>query len=168
MRTWVEIRNAVRNNLYGKGVPGEGSRKADIVIVGEAPGANEEVMGRPFIGREGKVLRRILKEAGISAEKLYITNAVKVRPPENRRPTRDEIDYWRPLLKAEIALIKPKKVIALGVVARQSLYSLPKEVEIIRLPHPGAARYRSDIIKKIKKGIVAAAEERVWREGHLE
>jgi len=129
MKTWRAIDSAVKNNLYGKGVPGEGNRKAKVVLVGEAPGKSETLYGRPFIGREGRMLRRVLDEAGIDLKDVYITNAVKVRPPGNRTPTTDEINYWRPTLMAEL-----------------------------NLPHPGALRGGRKFLSRLKKGLETASE----------
>jgi len=158
MKTWRAIDSAVKNNLYGKGVPGEGNRKAKVVLVGEAPGKSETLYGRPFIGREGRMLRRVLDEAGIDLKDVYITNAVKVRPPGNRTPTTDEINYWRPTLMAELNLINPEQVITLGNTARRAVYQRPREAKIIFLPHPGALRGGRKFLSRLKKGLETASE----------
>jgi DNA polymerase len=103
-------------------VPGEGSVNADIMIIGEAPGANEDLSGRPFVGAAGTLLRKILREIGFDEEKIYITNVVKCRPPGNRKPNKDEIDACSPYLRRQIIYIKPKIIIALGNVAGEWIF----------------------------------------------
>jgi len=98
-----------------KAVAGEGSAHSRIIIVGEAPGANEENDGRPFVGRGGKLLRNTLNEFKVND--VYITNIVKHRPPKNRRPTQKEIVACSPYLKFEIDFIKPEVILALGRTA---------------------------------------------------
>jgi uracil-DNA glycosylase len=95
-------------------VPGEGSATAEIVCIGEAPGAQEQKERRPFVGRSGKLLRKTLAESGLEPEKLYIANIVKARPPENRDPSLDEIEAYRPFLEEEIEIIKPTLIVTLG------------------------------------------------------
>ncbi|MCI4456806.1 MAG: uracil-DNA glycosylase [Desulfurococcaceae archaeon] len=103
-------------------VPGEGSVNADIMIIGEAPGANEDLSGRPFVGAAGTLLRKILREIGFDEEKIYITNVVKCRPPGNRKPNKNEIDACSPYLRRQIIYIKPKIIIALGNVAGEWIF----------------------------------------------
>jgi uracil-DNA glycosylase family 4 len=100
--------------MEGKIVPGEGSPTAKILFIGEAPGRQETIEGRPFVGRSGKLLRQVLEQMSLSAEDYYISNIVKVRPPENRDPTREEIAAFRPYLDAEIAMLQPKLIVTLG------------------------------------------------------
>jgi DNA polymerase len=95
-------------------VPGEGSNTAEIMIIGEAPGKQEDLEGRPFIGRSGKLLTKMLEEAGLDREEIFITNSVKIRPPENRDPTSKEKDLWFPFLKRQIIALKPKIIATLG------------------------------------------------------
>lgn len=95
-----------------RAVAGEGSAHSRIMIVGEAPGANEEKEGRPFVGRGGKLLRNTLEEFKVND--VYITNIVKHRPPKNRRPTQKEIITCSPYLKFEIDFIGPEVILALG------------------------------------------------------
>ena len=96
-------------------VPGEGNRSADLMFVGEGPGRDEDAQGRPFVGRAGQLLRRIIAAMGYKEDEVYITNIVKCRPPENRVPHRDEIETCAPLyLDRQIELIKPKVIVALG------------------------------------------------------
>lgn len=96
------------------GVPGEGPADAKIVLVGEAPGREEDIQGRPFVGRAGKLLDKLLAEAGLKREELFITNVVKSRPPGNRRPAKAEIEACLPYLWRQSALIRPRVVGLLG------------------------------------------------------
>ncbi len=95
-------------------VLGEGSHLAKIMFVGEAPGQNEAIQGRPFCGRSGMLLDELLKSAGIKREDVYITNIVKDRPPENRDPIAEEKALYAPFLDRQIEIIKPKVVATLG------------------------------------------------------
>jgi uracil-DNA glycosylase family 4 len=95
-------------------VPGEGDPDADIMIVGEAPGASEDKQGRPFVGRAGKLLDELLAEAGLGRSDVYITNVVKARPPGNRDPRADEVAHHMPWLEAQLALIQPRLIVPLG------------------------------------------------------
>jgi len=95
-------------------VPGEGSPTAEILCIGEAPGAQEQKERRPFVGRSGKLLRKTLTESGLEPAELYIANIVKARPPENRDPSLDEIEAYRPFLEQEIEIIKPTLIVTLG------------------------------------------------------
>ena len=95
-------------------VPGEGSETADIMVVGEAPGRNEDEQGRPFVGRAGQLLDALLEEAGLERASVYITNVVKARPPRNRDPTRAEVEHWMPVLEEQLALVAPRLVVPLG------------------------------------------------------
>jgi DNA polymerase len=95
-------------------VPGEGNPKADVMLVGEAPGASEDEQGRPFVGRAGKLLDQVLEAAGLEREDVYITNVVKARPPKNRDPRAGEVAHHMPWLEAELALIQPRLVVPLG------------------------------------------------------
>lgn len=104
-----------------KGVPGEGDPKAQVVIVGEAPGANEDETGLPFVGAAGGLLTKILESVKLSREEVFITNVVKHRPPGNRNPTPDEVEACSPYLIRQLELIKPKVIIAFGNFAAQTL-----------------------------------------------
>jgi uracil-DNA glycosylase family 4 len=95
-------------------VPGEGSPDAQVMIVGEAPGASEDKQGRPFVGRAGKFLDRLLAEAGLERDQVYITNVVKARPPGNRDPRAAEVAHHMPWLEAQLALIRPRVIVPLG------------------------------------------------------
>ncbi len=95
-------------------VPGEGSPDADVVIVGEAPGAREDATGRPFVGPAGRLLDGLLAEAGLERRHVFITNVVKARPPGNRDPRAAEVAHHRPWLEAQLAVIRPRLVVPLG------------------------------------------------------
>ena len=95
-------------------VPGEGSETADVMLVGEAPGASEDKQGRPFVGRAGKLLDELLEEAGLVRADVFITNVVKARPPGNRDPKADEVAHHMPWLEQQLALIRPRVVIPVG------------------------------------------------------
>jgi uracil-DNA glycosylase len=95
-------------------VPGEGSPTADVMIVGEAPGASEDEQGRPFVGRSGRLLDELLAAAGLGREQVFITNVVKARPPGNRDPRADEVAHHMAWLEAQLALIRPRLVVPLG------------------------------------------------------
>jgi uracil-DNA glycosylase len=95
-------------------VPGEGCATAQVMLVGEAPGASEDLMGRPFVGRAGMLLDELLVEAGLERDGVYITNVVKARPPGNRDPKAAEVLHHMPWLEAELALIHPRLVVPLG------------------------------------------------------
>jgi DNA polymerase len=102
-------------------VPGEGPANAQIVFIGEAPGAQEDETGRPFIGRSGQLLTRLLEDAGISRKEVYITSILKCRPPNNRTPKKSEVEKCRLYLEQQIATIDPKVVVLLGGVAISSI-----------------------------------------------
>jgi len=102
-----------RNNV----VPGEGSENTKIMILGQAPGREEDKTGRPFIGRAGQFLNQLLKIAQIKREKVFITSPIKCFPPKNRKPTKEEIETCLPYLKKQIGIINPQKFILLGEVA---------------------------------------------------
>lgn len=98
---------------------GEGNPDAQLLLVGEAPGEDEDLSGRPFVGRAGQLLDRILNSVGIDRQEIYITNIVKFRPPANRNPRPDEIAASEPLLMEEIRLVAPQIIATLGNVPTQ-------------------------------------------------
>lgn len=136
-----------RNNF----VFGEGNPEAQIVVIGEAPGAEEDAQGRPFVGRSGKLLDKILEAIGFSRDDVFICNIIKCRPPENRNPNTDEIESCMPWLKTQLQLINPKILLLLGRVAantildnKQSMGSLRGRIirwngyDVIVTYHPAA------------------------------
>ena len=121
-----EIMSCKKCDLYKyrkNPVPGEGRLDADIMFIGEAPGAQEDERGRPFVGAAGKLLTELIESIGLKREEVYITNVVKCRPPNNRDPTEEEIEACSPYLIRQIQLIKPKIIIALGRHAGRFLFT---------------------------------------------
>jgi len=100
---------------------GEGNEHAKVMLIGEAPGADEDEQGRPFVGRSGELLNKILSAIKFSREEVYIANIIKSRPPNNRNPEPDEIQACLPYLIRQIELIRPKIILALGKVAANTL-----------------------------------------------
>ncbi|MEO6119489.1 MAG: uracil-DNA glycosylase [Terriglobales bacterium] len=103
---------------------GVGNMDADIMFVGEGPGADEDASGEPFVGRGGQLLNNMITAMGIRREDVYIANVVKCRPPGNRTPERDECDTCSPFLLKQIEVIKPKVIVALGAVAAKNLLQM--------------------------------------------
>jgi uracil-DNA glycosylase len=103
---------------------GVGNSRAELMFVGEGPGADEDEQGEPFVGRAGQLLNNMIKAMGITREQVYIANIVKCRPPGNRTPERDECETCSPFLMRQIAVIKPKVVVALGAVAAKTLLAM--------------------------------------------
>ena len=95
-------------------VPGDGPAGAEVVFVGEAPGAAEDLEGRPFVGRAGRLLADLLAAAGLRREDVYVTNVVKARPPGNRDPRKAEVAHHLPWLVAELEALRPRAVVPLG------------------------------------------------------
>lgn len=100
---------------------GVGHPDADLMFVGEAPGADEDVQGEPFVGRAGQLLTKIIEAIGLRRDQVYIANIIKCRPPGNRNPEPDEVEQCEPFLFQQVAAIKPKVIVALGKFAAQSL-----------------------------------------------
>ena len=129
VKTIDELRNIVENfdgyleikKLANNTVFGEGNVNADILILGEAPGNNEDLEGRPFCGQSGELLDNMFKSIGILRKDLYITNTLFWRPPGNRTPTEEEVAICRPFVEKHIALINPKLIIFMGATALNSL-----------------------------------------------
>jgi uracil-DNA glycosylase len=103
---------------------GVGNPKAELMFVGEGPGADEDAQGEPFVGRAGQLLNNMIKVMGIEREQVYIANIVKCRPPGNRTPERDECATCSPFLMRQIAVVKPKVIVALGAVAAKTLLAM--------------------------------------------
>ncbi|MDD5634220.1 MAG: uracil-DNA glycosylase [Candidatus Omnitrophica bacterium] len=112
-------------------VPGEGNPKAELMFIGEAPGRDEDQQARPFVGRAGQLLTKIIEAIGLRREDVFIANILKCRPPENRNPLPGEIVKCSPYLVEQIDLVKPKIICALGKFAAQTL--LNTEVPISKL-----------------------------------
>ena len=111
---------------------GVGNPHAELMFVGEGPGADEDAQGEPFVGRAGQLLNNMIKAMGIRREDIYIANIVKCRPPGNRTPERDECDTCSPFLMRQIAAIKPKVVVALGAVSAKNLLAINAPMSELR------------------------------------
>ena len=111
---------------------GEGNPKASLMFVGEAPGADEDEQGRPFVGRAGQLLTKIIEAMGLKREDVYIANILKCRPPENRNPLPAEIAYCSPYLIRQVELIKPKVICALGKFSAQTLLATETPISKLR------------------------------------
>jgi len=120
--------SALRSNL----VFGEGNPEADLVFAGEAPGADEDMQGRPFVGRAGQLLTRIIEAMGLKREDVYICNILKCRPPGNRNPKPEEIEKCEPFLIRQIESIKPKAISALGTFAAKTLLKTDAPISMLR------------------------------------
>lgn len=142
---------------------GVGNPNASIMFVGEAPGANEDLKGEPFVGAAGKILNDLLQSANLSRDDIYIANVIKCRPPENRDPELDEVETCKPFLLQQIQLIRPKLVCTLGNWATQTL--LERKVGITKvkaqafymknfvlfpLLHPAAALHQGGLLDTLK------------------
>ncbi|QGR18662.1 uracil-DNA glycosylase [Stygiolobus azoricus] len=123
-----QVRNCRKCDLWKtrkNAVPGEGNPHAEIMFVGEAPGENEDIEGKPFVGAAGKLLTKLITEVlGLKREDVFITNIVKCRPPQNRDPTEEEIIACSPYLRLQIDIIKPKLIVTLGRHSTSYLFSL--------------------------------------------
>lgn len=113
-------------------VPGEGAERARLVVVGEGPGKTEDETGRPFVGKAGELLTKILSAIGLAREQVYICNIVKCRPPENRTPQYDEIAACVPYLFRQIELIGPGVILAMGNTAAQTLLNTKQSLGALR------------------------------------
>ena len=111
---------------------GVGNPEAELMFVGEGPGADEDEKGEPFVGRAGQLLNNMIKAMGITREEVYIANIVKCRPPGNRQPEREECDTCSPFLMRQIAVIKPKVLVALGATAAKTLLAMNSSMMQLR------------------------------------
>jgi uracil-DNA glycosylase family 4 len=131
----AEVRQCCKCGLGStrtNGVPGEGSPNARIMFVGEAPGADEDAQGRPFVGRAGQLLDKIIAACGLKREEVFIGNILKCRPPDNRDPRPEEIISCLPYLQRQIEAIKPEIIVALGAHAARTLLDTPKSIGQLR------------------------------------
>lgn len=117
-----------RTNL----VFGVGNPKAELVFVGEGPGADEDAQGEPFVGRAGKLLTQMIEAMSLRREDVYICNVVKCRPPDNRLPEKDEIATCSPFLLRQLAVIQPKVIVALGACSAQTLLQTTQGISRFR------------------------------------
>ena len=111
-----ELKQSAQNIVFS-----DGNIDSKIMIIGEGPGANEDIVGKPFMGRAGKLLDKMLSSIKLNRDKVYISNVVNYRPPENRRPTETEIERYLPYLKSHIEIINPKILLLLGSTALNAL-----------------------------------------------
>ena len=111
---------------------GVGNPNADIVVMGEAPGADEDAQGEPFVGRAGQLLNKILTATGFSREEVFICNILKSRPPGNRNPLPEEVEVCKPYLDKQLKLINPKLILLLGKVASESLLKTKEPLAKLR------------------------------------
>jgi DNA polymerase len=117
-----------RTNL----VFGVGSANAELMFIGEAPGADEDEQGIPFVGRAGQLLTNMIGAMGLTRDDVYIANIIKCRPPQNRTPERDECETCSPFLMRQIEAIRPKAIVALGAVAAKTLLGLNDSMANLR------------------------------------
>ncbi len=131
-----DLGDCTRCKLHRQGrkqiVFGVGNPRAELMFVGEGPGADEDEQGEPFVGRAGQLLNKMIEAMGLRREQVYIANVVKCRPPGNRTPERDECDTCSPFLMRQIDAIKPKAIVALGAVAAKTLLGLNDSMATLR------------------------------------
>jgi len=161
----AEVKKCRRCPLHAtrtKAVPGEGDPCADVMLIGEAPGYNEDIQGRPFVGAAGNLLNEMLRVAGLSRGEVFITNVLKCRPPGNRDPREGEIEACKPFLIEQIEIVQPKIIVCLGRHSARVIFGLAgwrfssimkvrgnlrranmggREVLILPTLHPAAALY---------------------------
>ena len=138
------------------GVPGEGPLNAKVMLVGQNPGADEDETGRPFVGRAGKFLTKVLAENGIKREDVFITNIVKHISPQNRKPFADEVAACLPYLNTQISVIKPKIIVLLGASAKDT--PRLEGIEYMQVIHPSAAMRFNNMREKFKVQIAELAK----------
>jgi uracil-DNA glycosylase family 4 len=131
------------------GVPGEGPLNAKMMLVGQNPGAEEDKTGRPFVGRAGKFLNKVLAKNGFNREELFVTNLVKHTSPQNRKPLPDEIAACAPYFEEQVRTIKPKLVVLMGAVAWQA--PRIEGVEYVETVHPSAAMRFAKMRKRFEE-----------------
>ncbi|MGA7399545.1 MAG: uracil-DNA glycosylase [Candidatus Sulfotelmatobacter sp.] len=131
-----DLGDCTRCKLHEQGrkqiVFGVGNPRAELMFVGEGPGADEDAQGEPFVGRAGQLLNNMIKAMGLRREEVYIANIVKCRPPGNRQPERDECDTCSPFLMRQIATVKPKAIVALGATAAKNLLAINAPMSELR------------------------------------
>ncbi len=153
-----------------RAVPGEGPAGAKLLLIGEGPGGHEDRTGRPFVGAAGKLLDGALARAGVARPDAFITNAVKCRPPDNRRPRADEVASCRPYLLAQIAAVRPLAIVTLGDTALKALLGPGVDVPgarrrrvrlggtpVIATYHPAAALYNRRLVETLAKDLAKAS-----------
>ncbi len=174
--------HAFRKDNGYKVVFGEGNLEARVMFIGEAPGRQEALRGRPFVGAAGKVLDELLASIGLKREDVYITNILKDRPPENRDPRREEISLYVPFLRRQLEIIQPPIIVTLGRFAMQFIFEefgMPQQggsisalhgtplparaaygpVTVLPLFHPAVTFYRRDQKDMIQRDFKALGAE---------
>jgi uracil-DNA glycosylase len=167
----VELEKLKQKIIKDKSLPlqesnlvfGEGSPDCAILFIGEAPGFNEDVQKRPFVGRAGQLLRLNIRELGWEEEDVYITNIVKRRPPENRDPNEEEIKMYKPYLAKQIEIINPKIIVPLGRFSMNYFLTMAKitrdqgklfkveKYNVLTILHPAAALRGNEAMKMFKE-----------------
>lgn len=131
-----DLGDCTRCRLHKQGrkqiVFGIGNPRAELMFVGEGPGADEDEQGEPFVGRAGQLLNKMIEAMGLKREQVYIANVVKCRPPGNRTPEKDECDTCSPFLMRQIDVIRPKAIVALGAVAAKTLLGVTDSMNNLR------------------------------------
>ena len=132
----TEIGDCTRCKLHTQGrkqiVFGVGNPEADLMFVGEAPGADEDIQGIPFVGRAGQLLTKIIEAIDLKRDDVYIANVIKCRPPGNRNPEQDEVETCEPFLFQQIDIVKPKVIVALGTFATKTLLRTQDPISRLR------------------------------------
>lgn len=161
-----QIRNCRKCRLWKTRkhtVPGEGNPDAGIMFIGQAPGRREDETGRPFIGRAGQLLNKLLEKNGVGRKDVFITSVIKCFPPRNRIPKNDELESCSPYIEKQISLVNPEKIFLLGNIAIKTILGNPgrlekihgkkivkSSVEYIPTYHPAAAMRFPEIKKKLE------------------
>jgi uracil-DNA glycosylase len=152
-------------------VPGEGPLDADVFLIGEAPGRDEDASGRPFVGAAGKILNKAFAAARLPRDSLFITNVVKCRPPANRGPRADEVNACRPYLKTQIEAVRPKVLVTLGSTALKALLGPScdlkqargetiayESIPLVPTYHPAAILYNRRLETSLRNDLRKAAK----------
>ncbi len=139
-RLWQSAKNAV---------PGEGPQNAWLMLVGQNPGTEEDKTGKPFVGRAGKFLNKVLAQNGLNRDEIFITNIVKHVTPQNRKPLPDEVEACVPYLTKQINLVKPKVVVLMGAIAWQN--PRVEGAEYFETVHPSAAMRFTKMRKRFEE-----------------
>jgi len=171
----TQIRSCVQCPLYAtrtKAVPGEGTPSASVMLIGEAPGREEDQRGQPFVGAAGRFLDEVLASSGVDRRVLFITNTVKCRPENNRTPRKREVDTCTSLyLFEQIELINPALIMLLGSVATKKLLGVNSVNEVrgrviehnnrkyLAGYHPAASFYREDMAENIRQDFALLGQE---------
>ena len=125
--TRCKLRPTRKNLVFGTG-----NLYSELVFVGEAPGADEDIQGEPFVGKAGMLLTKIIQSMGYDRKEVYIANIIKCRPPNNRNPETDEIQQCEPFLIKQLSILKPKVICALGTFAAQTLLKTQERISLLR------------------------------------